>query len=120
MGVQGNTQSGGRLVAVGDINGTVSLLEVCESLAQQQANEKQAIAGMFERETKREKNLEMRERDLKRKQQQGAGGGDADDKAKDGKDQKMEDLLKKVDADFLAMIKEAEDDLSEAAEEIQR
>merc|ERR1711865_1308099 len=83
-----------------------------------QPKEKQAIASMFERETKREKNLEMRERDLKRKLQQGGGeGGEEADKAKDGKDQKMEDLLKKVDADFLAMIKEAEDDLSEAADE---
>ena len=32
------------------------------------------------------------------------------------KDEKMEALLRKVDADFLAMIKEAEDDESKAAE----
>lgn len=40
---------------------------------------------------------------------------DAQDK-KDAKDEKMEALLRKVDADFLAMIKEAEDDESKAAE----
>ena len=45
IAVQGNTQGGGRLVAVGDVNGTVSLLEVCESLAVAQSNEKAAIAG---------------------------------------------------------------------------
>jgi len=120
ISVQGNAQSGGRLVAVGDVGGTVSLLELCESLAVGQPKEKQAIASMFERETKREKNLEVRERDLKRKQLAGGGEEAEADKAKDGKDQKMEDLLKQVDADFLAMIKEAEDDLSEAAEEAQR
>lgn len=56
IAVQGSTQSGGgRLVAVGDVNGNVSLLEVCESLAVPQANEKTAIGAMFERESKREK-----------------------------------------------------------------
>jgi hypothetical protein len=37
---------------------------------------------------------------------------------KDAKDEKMEALLRKVDADFLAMIKEAEDDESKAAEAV--
>lgn len=56
IAVQGSTQSGGgRLVAVGDVNGNVSLLEVCESLAVPQSNEKGAIGAMFERESKREK-----------------------------------------------------------------
>merc|ERR1719199_1304894 len=117
VSVQGTSQSGGRLVAVGDIQGTVSLMEVCESLAHSQANEKQAIAGMFERETKREKNLEVRERDMKRKKLQFEADKQAEAaEKKDGKDEKMEELLRKVDADFLAMIKEAEDDESKASE----
>merc|ERR1711988_2038140 len=99
----------GRLVAVGDVVGTVSLLEVCESLATSQANEKNAISNMFDRETKQEKNLEVRERDLKRAKA-------AEGEKKDGKDEKMEELLRKVDADFLAMIKEAEDDESKQTE----
>lgn len=45
IAVQGNLQSGGRLVAVGDVNGTVSLIEVCDSLAVSQPNEKVAILG---------------------------------------------------------------------------
>ncbi|GMI57838.1 hypothetical protein ScalyP_jg11939 [Parmales sp. scaly parma] len=117
ISVQGTTQQGGRLVAVGDINGTVSLLEVCDSLAVQQPNEKLAINGMFDRETKQEKNLELRERDLKRAKaaEEEANNKEAADK-KDGKDEKMEELLRKVDADFLSMIKEAEDDESKASE----
>lgn len=42
---------------------------------------------------------------------------EAQDK-KDAKDDKMEALLRKVDADFLAMIKEAEDDESKVQENI--
>lgn len=61
-----SVHAGGKLVAIGDATGTVSLLEVCESLAVQQANERKAIELMFEREMKQEKNLETRERDLRR------------------------------------------------------
>ena len=39
--------------------GTVSLLELCESLAVPQANERKAIDLMFEREMKQEKDLEV-------------------------------------------------------------
>lgn len=117
IAVQGNMQGGGKLVAMGDVQGTVSLLELCESLAESQANERKAIDMMFEREMKQEKNLEARERDLKRAKAQEAAerNVEAQDK-KDAKDEKMEALLRKVDADFLAMIKEAEDDESKAAE----
>jgi dynein intermediate chain 2, axonemal len=66
IGIEGNTQCGGKLVAVGDVDGSVSILEVSDSLAIPQANEKTAIGNMFEREGKREKNLEAREREMKR------------------------------------------------------
>jgi dynein intermediate chain 2 len=117
IAVQGVNNSGGKLVAVGDVTGTVSLLEVCESLAVSQANERKAIDMMFEREMKQEKNLEIRERDLRRMRALEAEqkSREANDK-KEAKDEKMEALLRKVDADFLAMIKEAEDDESKTAE----
>ena len=53
----------------------MSLLELCESLAQSQANERKAIDMMFEREMKQEKNLEARERDLRRQKAQSEVGG---------------------------------------------
>jgi dynein intermediate chain 2 len=115
IAVQGSSQSGGKLVAMGDVTGTVSLLELCDSLAVSQANEKKAIELMFDREMKQEKNLEARERDLKRLRQQEAAdkSKEAQDK-KDAKDERMEKLLREVDAGFLMMIKQAED--AEAAE----
>eukprot|EP00595_Chromulina_sp_UTEXLB2642_P001995 CAMPEP_0196762078 /NCGR_PEP_ID=MMETSP1095-20130614/1431_1 /TAXON_ID=96789 ORGANISM="Chromulina nebulosa, Strain UTEXLB2642" /NCGR_SAMPLE_ID=MMETSP1095 /ASSEMBLY_ACC=CAM_ASM_000446 /LENGTH=578 /DNA_ID=CAMNT_0042112387 /DNA_START=85 /DNA_END=1821 /DNA_ORIENTATION=+ len=117
IAVQGTQQHGGKLVAIGDVTGTVSLLELCESLAVSQTNERKAIDLMFEREMKQEKNLEARERDLKKQKalEIENRAREAQDK-KDSKDEKMEALLRKVDADFLAMIKEAEDDESKAAE----
>jgi dynein intermediate chain 2 len=117
IAVQGTSQQGGKLVAIGDTQGTVSLLELCESLAAPQANERKAIDLMFEREMKQEKNLEARERELKRQRAADSDNRsrEAQDK-KDAKDEKMEALLRKVDADFLAMIKDAEDDESKAAE----
>lgn len=62
VSVQGNAGSGGKLVAVGDCNGMISLMELSDGLAASQPNEKAAINGMFERETKREKNLRPRRR----------------------------------------------------------
>jgi dynein intermediate chain 2 len=103
-----------RLVAVGDTQGTVSLLEVCQSLSTPQPNEKRGIDAMFEREGKQEKNLELRARELQRRRGDAESKDESDSEARGGKDEKMEELLRKVDADFLAMIKEAEDDESRA------
>ena len=66
---------------------------------------------------KQEKNLEAREREIRKQRslEQENKLREAQDK-KDAKDEMMEALLRKVDADFLAMIKEAEDDESKAAE----
>ncbi|CAM9788108.1 unnamed protein product, partial [Heterosigma akashiwo] len=114
ISVQGH--GGGRLVAVGDTNGTVSLLEVCDSLGSPSEREggHQRHAG---RETKQEKNLGLREKELKRSKnlEAEAKQREAAEK-KDGKDEKMEELLRMVDASFLAMIKSAEDDESKATE----
>jgi len=47
IGVQDN----GKLVAVGDVTGSVHLLEVCDSLAYPRPNEKPAISFMFDKST---------------------------------------------------------------------
>mmetsp|Transcript_24958 Transcript_24958/g.38607 ORF Transcript_24958/g.38607 Transcript_24958/m.38607 type:complete len:580 (+) Transcript_24958:245-1984(+) len=102
---------GGKLIAVGDVSGTVSLLEVCDSLAIPQPNEKGAISAMFERETKREKNLEARAREVKREKalEEERKKKEASEKEDGQTDEKMEELLKKIDADFLALLNEDKD-----------
>ncbi|GLD97288.1 hypothetical protein PINS_up005972 [Pythium insidiosum] len=108
ISVQGNASSGGKLFAVGDVNGMISLMELSDGLATLQPNEKAAINGMFERETKREKNLEAKEKEMKRRKAM-AEEGKHEDNGSSHKDDKMEELLRTVDANFLGMIKEAED-----------
>jgi len=51
-------QSQGKLLACGDSNGTVTLLELCDELWQTTLQEKIAMGLIFDREMRREKNLD--------------------------------------------------------------
>jgi dynein intermediate chain 2 len=53
----GNQILGGKLVAIGDQDGTVTLLELCESLYTLQKNERDIMGEIFNREMIKEKNL---------------------------------------------------------------
>jgi dynein intermediate chain 2 len=102
------TQIGGKMVAVGDANGVVTLLELCDSLSIPQPGEKKQIDAMFDREIKQEKNLEARERDIRRQRSQSQAntlpGMKADVSAKshilagmkDIPDDKIDAILRKV------------------------
>lgn len=111
IAVQGNVQSGGKLVAVGDIGGSTSLLEVCDSLCVAPKDEKATINSIFERETRREKNLEVREREMKRakalrEEKRKSISSDNNDESE------MEDILKKIDDEFAAMLQDNSKDES--------
>jgi dynein intermediate chain 2 len=75
-------QNHGRLLAVGDSTGTVNLLELCDELWQtpvgkgagETISEKVVIGNTFDREMRREKNLEA----IKKAQNRGGGGGEAE------------------------------------------
>jgi len=54
-----SVQAGGSLAAVGDSDGVITLLQLCDGLVQMGPNEKNIIGHMFDRETKREKSLEL-------------------------------------------------------------
>jgi dynein intermediate chain 2 len=116
ISVQGSAQSGGgRLVAVGDASGTVSLLELSENLAVTQPNEKLIIGNMFDRESKREENLEKRAIALARaakaaKADPGSGAAPAGAGAGDeeAKDPEMEETLRGVDKQFRGLMGEVE------------
>ena len=64
-------ESSGKYVASGGVDGSTTLFEICSGLYQIQPNEKQTISAIFERESKREKNLEMRARELRLKEKKG-------------------------------------------------
>lgn len=101
----------GSLVGVGDKNGTVSLLQVCNSLSQPQSNEKMALSGMLERETKREKNLESRAKEIARQQKLMKSNEASNEKAQNEKAAAadMDELLKKIDEDFLKLMQDHKD-----------
>merc|ERR1711920_1016191 len=67
-------QSQGGLAAVGDADGVITLLQLCDGLVQPGPNEKNLIGQMLERETKRERNLEAI------KKQSAQKGGKQEDK----------------------------------------
>lgn len=79
------------------------------------------VPGVFEREAKREKNLEKRAMELARRARQTEAEARAtpaaDGRKGTGKDEKMEEILRKVDAEFLAMIKDAEEEETKAVDE---
>lgn len=52
-------QSHGGLVAVGDAEGTITLLQLCDGLVQPGSNEKPVVGQIFERELRRSRNLEQ-------------------------------------------------------------
>jgi len=66
-------QDTGRLMTVGAADGSTTLLELCDGLTTMQVNEKQGMGQMLERETKREKALELRARELKLKAKRDGG-----------------------------------------------
>lgn len=97
----------GKYAAIGDVHGTVNLLELCDSLSVQQPKEKAAIYTIFEREARREKFLEVREREIK------AGElAEKDQAQKENeslqkqKEADLEKVLKEIDEQFIALAKE--------------
>jgi len=100
----------GALLAIGDDQGTVSLLEVSDSLSRANPNEKLAMSSMFERETQREKNLIVLAKEQKRReiQAQKEKKRNEDDKTADTK---MEELLLKLDKEFLELAETKKDTL---------
>eukprot|EP00164_Ancoracysta_twista_P002327 GFYU01003075.1.p1 GENE.GFYU01003075.1~~GFYU01003075.1.p1 ORF type:complete len:570 (+),score=204.31 GFYU01003075.1:231-1940(+) len=103
-------ESQGKYVATGGMDGSTTLLEICDGLSVMQQNEKQSINQMFDRETKREKNLETRAKELKLKQKKQADG------APEGGAENTDDIIKQVEEEFFAMIQETQTEAEAAAE----
>jgi len=57
----------GKLVAIGDQDGTVTLMELCDSLYMLQPKEKDIISEMFDRETRKEKILDQMKKAAEKK-----------------------------------------------------
>ncbi|XP_034400408.1 dynein intermediate chain 3, ciliary [Cyclopterus lumpus] len=93
-------QDNGRLVACGSQQGRASLLEVCSGLSTLQKNEKSLLAAMFERETKREKILEARQREIRLKERSRSEQSRDEDGGREDGDQSPHQLIARAEDDF--------------------
>ncbi|XP_035695576.1 dynein intermediate chain 3, ciliary-like [Branchiostoma floridae] len=114
-------QDNGRWLACGSHSGTTTLLELSDGLCVMPRNEKVLVTAMFERETKREKILESRHREMRLKErsksEQGGGGDDHAEREGEG-DEPEEDLVARAEKEFYEAIEAEKKD--RAAKEAKR
>ncbi|XP_013416067.1 dynein intermediate chain 3, ciliary [Lingula anatina] len=96
-------QEQGRLVATGSHSGTTTLLELSNGLVQLQRNEKVLVNAIFERETRREKILDARHREMKLKERQKSSQGEHKQEEEEG-GYEEEDLVSKAEREFFETI----------------
>ncbi len=97
----------GRLVAVGDADGTVTLMELCEALsvsAPPANSEKLSITAMFEREQNREKNLQAAKR-----LGEGKKAAKKEEEKSSRSQEKQQERLRNIEEDFFRSVAASED-----------
>ena len=92
---QPNANKFGSLVAIGDSEGTVTLVELCDALWEPQSNEKISIKQTFERETTREKNLQAA-----RRMNEAKKGQKKEDQIAPAREDKLKERLREVEEQF--------------------
>lgn len=100
-------QEQGKLVAAGSQDGTTTLLELSEGLYSLARNEKNLVTAMFERETRREKILDARQKEIRLKERsksEGAKEGDEEKAKPDEEQYEEEDLYAKAEKEFFSLI----------------
>jgi len=94
----------GQLITTGSVDGSIYLLELSTGLTDMQRNEKKAVADMFERESKREKNLEARAKELRNKAKQDAAAAKGGGEGEVEEAVPWENKVKEVEEEFWAAI----------------
>lgn len=106
-------QSAGKLLALGSLDGTVTVVQLSRGLWEQQKDEKAVISQMFERETRREKNLELRYIQRKRDQKEKEKRDKEEQKQKEVQqislvdaedDEETKEILRKAEEEFYTAI----------------
>ncbi|XP_035157563.2 dynein axonemal intermediate chain 2 isoform X2 [Callithrix jacchus] len=96
-------QDNGCLIACGSQLGTTTLLEVSSGLSTLQRNERNIASSMFERETRREKILEARYREMRLKEKGKAEGRDEEQRDEELATD-LEVLVSKAEEEFFDII----------------
>ncbi|XP_039978069.1 dynein intermediate chain 2, axonemal [Xiphias gladius] len=97
-------QDNGHLVACGSQQGGATLLEICSGLSTLQKNEKSLLAAMFERETKREKILEARQREIRLKERSRSEQGKEEEGGREEGEESPDQLIIRAENDFYSMV----------------
>ncbi|XP_061597734.1 dynein axonemal intermediate chain 2-like [Cololabis saira] len=97
-------QDNGRLLGCGSQQGDTTLLEISSGLSTLQKNEKSLLAGMFERETKREKILEARQREMRLKERCRSEQSRSEETGREEGEEDVEQLLSRAESDFYTMV----------------
>ena len=97
------------MAAIGDAEGTVSMMSLCRSLYDQtlQPKEKEIMASIFDREFRREKNLEMAKRQAEMKKPI-----KKDNTVLDKRVEKMQNYLNDLEEQFFKHVAEDQDQLA--------
>ncbi|KAL3314150.1 Dynein intermediate chain 2, axonemal [Cichlidogyrus casuarinus] len=102
-------QDSGKVMACGSQGGSISLLEFSESFWCQNKNERAVVNALYERETRREKILETRHREMKLKEKLHSSGG-AEEPTETGHqeddEESEEHLIKKARENFRAIMEQ--------------
>jgi dynein intermediate chain 2 len=104
----------GSMAAIGDSDGTVSMMSLCRALYDQtlQPKEKEVMQQIFEREFRREKNLDV----AKKAAERAGPPKKKDDKAKDKIAERLESKLKEIEAKFFEQFPVEEDEAQPKAD----
>ena len=95
------------MAAIGDAEGTVAIMKLCKPLYERAPNEKDMMSSIFDRETKREKNLELAKRKETEKKQP-KKEKDADKLAREA-EENMKATLNQIEEDFFKKVSVNED-----------
>ena len=106
-------QQQGRLVACGAKDGDVSILELCDGLVEIQSNEKQSMNQLFERETKREKNLDQIEKEARMKAKKEARMKSQAANGQTNDEEGVEEILRSLEVDFFEQTRKTDEDNGE-------
>jgi len=101
-------QVNGSMAAIGDSDGTVSILNMCRTLWETNPKEKDIMSAIFERETKREKNLDTAKRQAEKNQKPG--------KEKVNKDKaaaQMATMISEINQKFFEHVADGDEELKE-------
>ncbi|XP_078510369.1 dynein axonemal intermediate chain 2 isoform X5 [Lissotriton helveticus] len=97
-------QETGRIIACGSKLGTTTLLEFSSGLWTLQRNEKNLATTMFERETKREKILEARHREMRLKERSKSEQGKDDEKPEEDVEDNSDELVAEAEKEFFELL----------------